>query len=225
MGTYPNRIKPSESLVKDIGIFFYGDLPRRKSVYIATSSQSSPETIKGLYSSVVEASQMGWDILYIPGGDCGKAVEEGCFDGEGRLHAVLPFGLLNYSRRSIRNALVYSGSVISPYDGLRNFTLEGLDKARIIASSLADIIFIGQENILSSKVGWYIEDSLDEGKDIALLKSCMGTRYINDLVKEGCPAVSSFSDIFSSPTCFLYPSSKGRYGHNGFTFDIIEYGY
>lgn len=222
MSGYINQAKWQ---TKDIGfskIYFYGDLPKRKCIYISSSSKSGKENRKYLYSSALEAAMMDIDVAFIPSGGISDPIENGVLDGEGRYHIILPKGLLRAHRKTISRAILFGGSVISGTLE-KDFSIENLVLAKYIASTIADSLVIG-ERVSDSQYGYYILNMIDDGKDVAVLKSSLGSKFLNSLVTEGCPAINSFSDFMINPSCFVYPSDKGRYSQDGFCFDIIKYG-
>ena len=222
MSTYINHAKYQ---TKDLGftsIYFYGDLPKRKCIYISSSTKSGKENKKYLYASALEASLMGYDIAFIPSGGASDPIENGILDGEGRPHIILPKGIKKIHRKTISRAILFGGSVISgTKDG--DFSIENLMLAKYIASTLSDALVIG-ESVLDSQYGYYILNMLDDGKDISVLKTSLGSKFLNSLVLDGCQAINSFSDFVKEPLCFVYPSDRGRYSQEGFCFDIIRYG-
>ncbi len=222
MNKFINQIEPVVSTVGGFPVLYYGELPKDRCVYISSSSSMDSETEKYLYASSLEAALMGYEVIYIPTLKKDDPIKNGVFDGKGTLHAIIPFGLYRSNKRDISQIIIHGGSVIS--ESLEDsFSLERLERAKLIASAFADSIVVG-ERLWLKRIGEYIEQSLDNGKDVAVLKSVLGSHYLNDLVLNGAPAITTFSDFIINPPLFIYPHENGRYSQKGFCFDIISYG-
>ena len=65
------------------------------------------------------------------------------------------------------------------------------------------------------------EAVLDEGKDIAILRSSLKSRAGRLLATEGCPVVDSFSSFASGEKCIVYKVKNGRFSFLGEQYDFL----
>lgn len=222
MNDFKNRIEAKEKELEGFKIHYFGSLPKRRSVFISASNNNSPINRASLYASAFEAALLGFDVIYMPYLGRSEPIENGVLDGEGRFHLVLPKGLHAISWRKISKAIIYGGSVLSGSLD-REFSIAEVKRAKSIASLISDAVVVG-ESVKDASFGSYLSDALDRGKDVAILKSSLSGAYLKSLVKDGCPAISLFSDFVINPHSFLYPCGKSRYSQDGFCFDIMRVG-
>ena len=208
----------SFALIDSVPVFYRGVLPERKGVLLI-SFVSSKTVLADMYVSALEASLSGEEVVSIADRGGMLSVIKGTEDGEGRLHMVLSEGLRNYEREhgwKLRRILLTGGSVISP-------VLHGSDirSSRSIALSLSS-------SLITASSGSYprsddlLLSALDAGLDVAVLRSSLTEEAMRMIVREGCPAVSSFSGSVALPKAIAYPSMHGSYGFHGSRFDIMR---
>ena len=64
--------------------------------------------------------------------------------------------------------------------------------------------------------------AIDMGLDAAVLRSSLTEEAMRNIVREGCPAVGSYSSFVEYPQAIAYPSENGYYGFHGSRFGIMR---
>lgn len=221
MSIIDNAIRPGIKMIQDNKVFFHGKYPLKRNVFISSSKSISPIMRDSLYLAALESVKNGFDIVAIISHQRDDPIFKAVEDSDGVIHAVLPFGFDRISKKLLSKIIINGGSVISLCEN-GPFSIDLLNRSKLIAASIADIILIGEDKIYKQTMDGYINYSIDEGKTVAILKSALASRDLRSLVYEGCPSVYSMTELLEFPKAIAYPSCKGRYGQGGVCFDIMK---
>ncbi len=201
-------------------IFYFGRIPSSRCIFIASAYRSRIVS-KSLYVSAFEAVMNGYDVLFMPFSENADAIESGVMDAGGHLNYILPSGFSRTGRIILHKAMVTAGSAITAEEDGTIACRESANRARSLGSALSDCVIVADDRIRRNGIG-YIDEALDMGKDIAILKDALASGILREYAKAGAPVIGSFSDLLSLPRCILYPESDGRYGFRGDKFDMIK---
>ena len=72
---------------------------------------------------------------------------------------------------------------------------------------------------------FFLENALNSGKDIAILKSALFSKKIREVAREGACVIDSFSSFLSDAVYLTYPKEKGEYKIQNREFDIMRLDY
>jgi len=204
-------IKPSQREIGSFRFSYYGSFPER-AVFLSTSGKASDQVCAKLYLSALEASLNGYGVVYVVGTKGSGYIEQGTYDGKGTLYGVIPFEIEKlYPNKASR--IIESGGGIA--------VAGEINIARCIAVEISDAIVVSEEKCSQLQYLPQVEYALATSKEIAILREALTSRALRNLVIEGCPIISSFSDFLSSPRAIGYISERGMYGKDGTHFDII----
>ena len=206
------------AIIDSIPVFYRGVLPKDKCVLLV-SFLSSERVLCDMYVSALEAASSEIDIVSI--GDRGGmlSVIRGAEDGEGRMHMVISEGMRSYEKNygwKLRKILLTGGSVISPLLWGRD---EGLARSIALSLSSSAIMAAGGKRLPGTHP---LISAIDMGLDTAVLRSSLTEEAMRNIVREGCPAVGSYSSFVEYPQAIAYPSENGYYGFHGSRFGIMR---
>lgn len=208
----------SFAISKGIPFLYEGNLPLRDTVLLSSFALSSRESSKELYISALEAALMNLEVVVYGERKGLSAVLKGVEDGKGRVHAVFSSGLSYVKEKdmeTVRRVLLTGGSIISS-----SALSSSRQEARWLLPSLSSVSVsvVGGMAISSSHP---LIAMLDEGKDIAILRSSLKSRAGRLLATEGCPVVDSFSSFASGEKCIVYKVKNGRFSFLGEQYDFL----
>lgn len=209
----------SFAIISGIPVLFYGNLPKRDAILIASYAKRQDESARELYVSSFEASLEGFEIVAY--GELGaiEAVLRGAEDGAGRIHLISSIGLSRFrtmNRSLCMRILLTGGSIISSaaVGSSRN-------EARYLCTVLSRyaLAVIGARYL---PLQHPLLQMLDEGKEIAILLTSLASKAGRDIAFSGCPVASSFSAVYSDSRYIVYPSPHGRFSFLGFRYDFMR---
>lgn len=197
--------------ISDLSFTYYGALPD-KGIFILSNGKMDRNIEKTLYITSLEAALNGYDVVYISGNKGAKYIESGALDGGGRLFSIVAFGFENLYASIKRRILLSGGGIIIP---------DIIAQSNAIAIELSLALLVANEDYYILSQSPSILYALDSNKDVALLKSSLCNTGASELIADGCAVVDTFSDFLISPRAIGYESANGKYGKDGFGFDII----
>ena len=204
------------AIANGLPFLYKGMLPESEALLLASFSAFSTEAERELYISAFEASLNGFEIIAFGERNGVYAVVKGVEDGGGRMSLIVSEGLSWFSSRNtslLRRVLLTGGAVIAP-----NAISKNREAARYLSYILshAALAVLGG-NGLSEKHP--VRMLLDEGKEIALLRSSLQSRAGRLLVSEGCPLADSFASWYGLTRYYVYRTQYGRYDFKGEKYD------
>lgn len=194
----------------------------KKRVFISSSFNVSDDVLDSCYSSAFEAARSGYNIIAIPFSKCADAIEAGAIDGKSSISYVFPCGLKRVKRQYINKTLITSGTAISAEEDDEAISYVNVLKAKSIAAYFSDIVISGDISAKTKRDALHLVSALDEGRDVAILRSALSSKILRELVAEGAPVINTFSDFLIEPKCYLYPRRDGFYGFGERKFGIIK---
>ncbi len=207
----------SFALTYGVPMIYRGNLPS-SAVLLAAFSIGSVYGQKELYVSALEAALNGCELIAYGEWSSVNAIIKGVEDGNGKVHLVSSQGMTKLRKHqewTMRRILLTGGSVISS-------TAERTSRreARYLLSCLssAALATVGGYSVSSSHP---LVQLLDDGKDVAMLRSSLSSKAGRFFALEGCPVVSSFSMYFES-SCIVYQSENGRFNFMNERYDAVS---
>lgn len=197
--------------ISDLSFTYYGALPD-KGIFILSNGKMDRNIEKTLYITSLEVALNGYDVVYISGNKSAKYIESGALDGGGRLFSIVAFGFENLYASIKRRILLSGGGIIIP---------DIIAQSNALAIELSLALLVANEGYYALSQSPSISYALDSNKDVALLKSSLCNIGASELISDGCAVVDTFSDFLISPRAIGYESANGKYGKDGFGFDII----
>lgn len=215
-------LEPEYINVNGIDCSIYGKPPRRSAILITASSNPSRETEKALYTSSFEAVMSGYSVLFIPFFKGSEAIEKGVLDAKGEINYLIPCHFDYVKRSYIHRALITNGMAISVEGKGERVNMRSVNRAKLLGSMLSSAVIYGEE--MESYKGNinYIDNALDMGAEVAVLKSALGSMLARRIAREGATIISSFSDFLSHPSLYLFEKPDGYYSFNNTNFGILS---
>ena len=210
----------SYCMIGNSPVIFHGRLPSAgKSVLLASFSCMSRSIATSFFVSAFEAALSRIDVITKADGDGMSSVLCGTECGCGRLHVIATSGLADFRRRfpeRMARILRTGGSVaaLSPYGERRRDCL-------MLAQHLASSALFAAGNEVSDSQH-PIFSMLDDGKEIALLRSALEHPLSRRLASSGCPVTDSFSSFVSFPSHIVYPCEAGRFFFLGTRYGFMS---
>ena len=96
---------------------------------------------------------------------------------------------------------------------------EGLARSIALSLSSSAIMAAGGRRLPGTHP---LITAIDMGLDTAVLRSSLTEEAMRNIVREGCPAVGSYSSFVEYPQAIAYPSENGYYGFHGSRFGIMR---
>ena len=104
-------------------------------------------------------------------------------------------------------------------DGEGRIRDEGLARSIALSLSSSAIMAAGGKRLPGTHP---LITAIDMGLDAAVLRSSLTEEAMRNIVREGCPAVGSYSSFVEYPQAIAYPSENGYYGFHGSRFGIMR---
>ena len=196
----------SYCMIGNSPVIFHGRLPSAgKSVLLASFSCMSRSIASSFFVSAFEAALSRIDVITKADGDGMSSVLCGTECGGG----------MRFPERMAR-ILRTGGSVaaLSPYGERRRDCL-------MLAQHLASSALFAAGNEVSDSQH-PIFSMLDDGKEIALLRSALEHPLSRRLAASGCPVTDSFSSFVPFPSHIVYPCAAGRFFFLGTRYGFMS---
>lgn len=207
-----------------ITVRYIGSFPGEKAVFFYYGKDGDREGRRTLYISALEALMNGYDIIYKPQLYLSPAIEKAALDSLcGAIFPIYPKGLETMSKHELGKSLITGGGALSIVENDAYYSFSALLASDYLASALS------RAAVLCSYNGRYcphfVDDLLMNGKSLCVLKTGLTSPVLRALIREGAESCDTFSSFLSSPRYIAYPKKNGRYGIDGFHFDIMSVRY
>lgn len=202
---------------------YRGRIPEGRRVFLDYDSALGRDVEEAVFASCLEIMGSG-GIPVVSDKDSGPAFEAlKCLWKPIVLFSSLGSGKLERKKRKEAGLVVSSGGAVVYADNQSvSYSRAGVLRCLHIASSFSDCVLFASDS-RSRRLGLShrLICALDEGKDIAVLRSALAVPALRSLASEGCPIACTYSDLLSDPACIAYRDSNGKYGYRGQCFGII----
>ena len=193
--------------------YLIGAGPRddEKVIYIHQTHKTGPEVIPDVWRFSLEAFASGYSILMNPFADVMDAVLDAAMILDGRTYVMRSDSLEDFRLGPREHkVMLLRGGYLSPKDGAGCSWKENVMKARKLSMEISSVLLL-----LDNDYQDLARDALDEGKDVAVLRCTMENPHIRRLVKEGAPALDSFSSWMEFPRAISFPMENGPFREPG----------